>query len=559
MAARPAPVLRKNPFRVYFRSEYGPGRLDYPLIPSTGVESFDSFILRAGYNDSWIHWDDMERYVAVYISDQLGRDVHSDMGFVASHGIYAELFLNGEYWGLYNLCERIEGEFLTSYYGFDDWDIISDDELKEGDWTEWNRLHNFINRSDLSNPDNYQTFQEMVDLKQITSYYILNIWVQNHDWPHHNWYAARERHPQGRWKLIVWDIEDSFGSGASRGSYNMNTFANAQGNNSIGNLFRALLKNPEYQIYFANELERYLSGPLSEEHLLKRLDEHADIVRATMPKEALRWNPTKSIDDWENALEIARTFIRNRTAYVRQHVYRVIDVSTPTPTPAISEATPTPGPPTPTSTPLPAGSVIGIFDNHADIGSVLADGDAFYEEENRQYTVIGSGADVWDQSDGFHFLYKEVSDDFVLEVKIDGENFGTSDWAKLMIMVRQSLDHDAAHYAARFQESNFQASSQWRTTKGASAGSTPSGDRISSLQHDNRLRLARKGDRFETYYFNVNNNQWTLLDSLTVPLTDPIYAGFAVTSHDDGNLAKGYFTQVQFEGATVSIPQWRMY
>ncbi len=229
----------KKSFRVYFRSEYGPGRLDYPLIPSTGVESFDSFILRAGYNDSWIHWDDMERYVAVYISDQLGRDVHSDMGFVASHGIYAELFLNGEYWGLYNLCERIEGEFLTSYYGFDDWDIISDDELKEGDWTEWNRLHNFINHSDLSNPDNYQTFQEMVDLKQITSYYILNIWVQNHDWPHHNWYAARERHPQGRWKLIVWDIEDSFGSGASRGSYNMNTFANAQGSNSIGNLFRA--------------------------------------------------------------------------------------------------------------------------------------------------------------------------------------------------------------------------------------------------------------------------------------------------------------------------------
>ncbi len=173
----------------------------------------------------------------------------------------------------------------------------------------------------------------------------------------------------------------------------------------------------------------------------------------------------------------------------------------PTPTPATPEATPTPGPPTPTSTPLPAGSVIGIFDNHTDIGSVLADGDAFYEEENGQYTVIGSGADVWDQSDGFHFLYKEVSDDFVLEAKIDGENFGTSNWVKFMLMARQSLEHDAAYYAARFQESNFQASSQWRTTQGASAGSTPSGDRISSPQHDNRLRIARKGDRFENLLF----------------------------------------------------------
>ncbi len=338
----------KKSFRLYFRGDYGPGWLEYPLIPEAGVERFDSFVLRAGYNDSWIHWDQQERDVAVYLSDQLGRNVHDDMGSVSSHGTYVNLYLNGEYWGLYNPCERYDGDFFEQYYGFPEWDIISDDEVKEGDKKSWNEMFSYLNNHDLSQPEVYEEFKTMVDIPQVTSYYILNVWVQNHDWPHHNWYAARERTPYGKWKLFVWDIEDSFGSGASRGSYRKNTFSNAQNNTSLGRLLSGLLKNDEYKQYFVGEFEHYLADALSLEHLHQRLDQLADEIRPAMPMEAQRWNTNKSLAHWEEALDIARTFIDNRTEVIMPWVYRMLQIPTPTPT-----LTPTPIPPTPTLTPTP--------------------------------------------------------------------------------------------------------------------------------------------------------------------------------------------------------------
>ncbi|MBN2328617.1 MAG: CotH kinase family protein [Candidatus Omnitrophica bacterium] len=557
----------KKSFRVYFRREFGPGRLKIPLIPDTPIENFDSFILRAGYNDSWVHWDDIERKVAVYISDQMGRDVHNDMGFISSHGIFAELYLNGEYWGLYNLCERYEGEFFESYYSDVDWDIISDDEVKEGDAQEWSRLINFVSSRDMRNDDNYQNLLSMIDVEQMTSYYILNIWVQNHDWPHHNWFAARERRDGGKWKLFVWDIEDSFGSGASRGNYTMDTFSNARQGGFLGTLFNALLQNDQYKLFFKEKLDYYLESSLNPSRLLVLLDELADQVRIAIPFEAQRWNQNKSLQDWEEALDIARTFINNRTAVVLDDVNRALRLPTPTSTPAFTptptpvQPTPAPGEPTVTPTPTPPLQMgeLGIFEAHLDIGSVSAKGDASYNSQSAQYGVTGSGADIWGSADEFHFLYRKLEGDFILQGRLEGENQGASDWAKVTFMARETLSDDAKHFAARIQESNLQASSQWRIERGASAGSTATAQRINSDQHDGFLRLVREGDDFSTFYLDIQTNQFKRIDGQTIPMTDPIYVGLAVTSHDDGRYATGYYTHVSLQGPNVFVQNWMMY
>lgn len=553
----------KKSFRVYFRSAYGTGKLRVPLIPSTPVDEFDSFILRAGYNDSWIHWDEMERNVAVYISDQLGRDVHGDMGFVSSHGSFAELYLNGQYWGLYNLCERYDGDFFESYYGGADWDIISDDQVVEGEGNEWNDFVNFVTRADMRNEETYRQILNRIDIDEITAYYILNIWVQNHDWPHHNWCAARERKPGARWRLFVWDIEDSFGSGASRGEYSLNTVTVAQQGGIIGTIFHKLLQNETYKLYFKEQLNQYLAAVLNPTFLFPRLDNLAEQVRAAMPFEAARWNPGKSMKDWDAALEIARRFITNRTAVVLDDVYQDIYRPTPTPTPKPLPPTPTPVVPASTPTPTPTRSIpagnLGIFDAHADIGAVMAAGDALYNPQTGQYTVTGSGWDIWDTADTFHFLYKEIRGDFSLEAEVDGKNLGSSDWAKFALMARDTLDAGAVHFTARVQESTFQASSQWRMETGGVSASTGSVQRVNLDRSNCRLRVTRSGNDFSTYYFDGNTNNWTLLDGETVAMDDPIYAGLAVTSHDDGQYAQGFYKNVKLTGQNVSVIHWMMY
>ncbi|MGI6454201.1 MAG: CotH kinase family protein [bacterium] len=561
----------KKSFRLYYRSAIGPSRLEFPVIPSTSVSSFDRLILRAGYNDSWVHWDAEQRRLAVYISDELGRRLHEDMGYVVSHGTFVNLYINGEYFGIYNLVERIDEEFLRSYYDYDEWDILTSDELKEGDYLAWNQLQNFVNRNDLSVQRNFDRLTEMIDLDQITAYYILNIYVQNHDWPHHNWYAARERSPQGKWKLFVWDIEDSFSSGASRGEYNLNTFERARQVDFLGTLFRRMLSNSQYQQYFIQRMEHYFETTLKKEHLLMRLDELADQVRDAMPMEAQRWNRNMNLDIWEAALDNARRFIDLREDVVRNHVYRGLRIPTPTPTVLPGQPTPTPpagtptptppvnGTPTPTPTPIQPGEGIGIFTDHRDIGNVQAPGDAEYIAAEELYIVTASGIDIWGTADEFHFLHRQVQGDFSLEATMTGENLGTSDWVKVLLMARESLHPSSSHYAIRIQESTNQASSQWRISTGSNADSTPGNMRINGNRHRNRFRLTRQGDMFSTWYLDAFTDDWVELDRQQIPMPEVIHVGLAVTSHDDGNYAKGYFSEVRLTGGQVAVQSWHLY
>jgi hypothetical protein len=105
----------KNPkksLRLAFKSEYGPPALEYPLFPDTPVTRFNKLRLRASHNKSWSFG--IQR--ADYIRDQWVRDTQIAMGQVASHGSFFHVYLNGLFWGLYNVVELPEAAFAVAYY-----------------------------------------------------------------------------------------------------------------------------------------------------------------------------------------------------------------------------------------------------------------------------------------------------------------------------------------------------------------------------------------------------------------------------------------------------------
>ena len=327
----------KQSFRLYFRSKYGNDALEYPIIPSApkGIR-FYRLVLRGGYNDSWRHHSESQRRRAIYVRDQVVRDLHLDMGCVASHGDFVELYLNGKYWGLYNICERIDAKFLESYFNHADWDVIKDgSEVKEGDSAAWNKFRTWYYRADLSKEKNYQAIQRMLDLDNFTSYFILNIWTQNYDWPYHNWYAARKRGVPGvkplrdakvlrdaKWFFLAWDSEYAFGAGMQSFRVNQNTLAHAsqRGQGPLAVLFSKLLRNPNYRSYFAQRLNEYQKGALDPAHVQARISARLEQVRPAIAAEARRWQPNKGIANWERAAKQAQRFVAKRAPYVRRHV-----------------------------------------------------------------------------------------------------------------------------------------------------------------------------------------------------------------------------------------------
>ncbi|MBD3268212.1 DUF1080 domain-containing protein [bacterium] len=200
--------------------------------------------------------------------------------------------------------------------------------------------------------------------------------------------------------------------------------------------------------------------------------------------------------------------------------------------------------------PIPGDPDLGIFDENRDIyanfDSLGAEGKANYDEGTNTYFVEGSGEDVWNQADAFHFVYKEWYGDFDLmaDVLIEG-GLPEQLWIKGMLLARNTLAPGSVHVGTRVRRDG-QYSLQWRIEENGECNSTlDDGSRILN-QNPGRHRLERVGDTFNCYY--LNDGEWILVDSVEVFMEDPIYVGLGVTSHDVAEIATGTFHNVNFKG-----------
>ena len=292
----------KQSFRLYFRGEYGPRELAYPLFGLQPGQTYDRLVLRGGFSDNWL-WDSAE---AVYVRDQLVRELHEAMEQVAARGRWVVVYLNGAYWGLYNLTERIDEAFLATHFDHDDWDLVRPDEEHEA----WDAFVDWITGTDLSAEAQYEQAVQQLDIENFTSFLILHLWAGNTDWGSHNWYVARMRDgPDARWRLFVWDAEMTFGLGREADATDDVSFSQAviYGGLDASLILASLLASPQYQAYFAAQVERHLAGALSTETVRGRLAVLGTELRPAIAAEAVRWLPEQepevAVAQWEAAMQ----------------------------------------------------------------------------------------------------------------------------------------------------------------------------------------------------------------------------------------------------------------
>ncbi len=105
----------KQSMRLLFKEMYGPAKLKYKLFPDSDIKSINTLVLD-GLLYSWVHpFDEKQRTTSLYFRDQLASDMQNKMGWPSFHGIYVNLFINGLYWGIYDLHERPDEDFLEEY------------------------------------------------------------------------------------------------------------------------------------------------------------------------------------------------------------------------------------------------------------------------------------------------------------------------------------------------------------------------------------------------------------------------------------------------------------
>jgi regulation of enolase protein 1 (concanavalin A-like superfamily)/uncharacterized protein (DUF2141 family) len=170
-----------------------------------------------------------------------------------------------------------------------------------------------------------------------------------------------------------------------------------------------------------------------------------------------------------------------------------------------------------------------------DVGSPALPGNA--SASGGTFTVTGAGADIWDTSDQFQFVYQPIMGDTDIVARV--ASLQAADvWSKAGVMIREALTGPAAHASLFTTGSNG-----WRVTRRLYAGgltySTP-GDAGAAPSW---VRLVREGNLFSAYQ-SQDGSQWTLVGTDTISMPATVYVGLAVTSHNTAATATATFSNV---------------
>lgn len=276
----------KHSFRLAFKKRYGPARLQFPIFGTGGAQAFDTLILRAGNNDSWLSSKGGERQRADYLRDEWMRRSMLDMGHPSARGCFVQLYLNGLYWGVYNLCEEPGQSLLaadptavTNHF-----DVIKAGKIEAGDKVVWDQMMALANAGVTDDPS-YEEIGRYIDLPELADYLILNFYGGNSDWDRSaNWFAIRPRTPAGRFQFLVWDGEGTLGNpGADTLDFD--------DDESPPRLFHKLSENAGFRKLFAARAQKLLfnDGPLTPEKSAARHRALAESVAPALAAEAARW------------------------------------------------------------------------------------------------------------------------------------------------------------------------------------------------------------------------------------------------------------------------------
>ena len=336
----------KHAFRLFFRATYGEGSLEYPLFEDEGVDSFTTVDLRTAQNYAWSNDTFNDQTRNTFLRDVFSRDLQRAQERPYTRSRYYHLYINGQYWGMYQTEERPEASFAEAYLGGDEenYDVIKASggtlEATDGSLDKWfelwelaqagfNSLEEYFfiqgrNADGTENPN----LEVHVDIDALIDFTLNFVFTGNSDMPTslgqgtvaNNFFAIRDRTGRDGWHFIAHDNEHNMLSvqenqtrddpaGRVRSSFNPKY------------LHQQLDEFPEYQLRFADRVQQHLFdvGPMTPERTIAQLEARAEQIDQAIVAESARWGdqhnePPLTKDTWLAEVDwLKNTFLAERT------------------------------------------------------------------------------------------------------------------------------------------------------------------------------------------------------------------------------------------------------
>jgi hypothetical protein len=330
----------KHAFRLLFRSEYGDAKLNYPAFANQGgAESFDAFDLRTFQNYSWSFEGD---YRFIGLRDQFSRDTQLAQGQPAKRGDFYHLYINGQYWGVFNTDERPEASYGESYFGGrkEDYDVIKVDTQSgytifatDGNMDAWTRLWQTATNGFASDSAYFRVqglnvdgtpnpaYENLLDVDNLIDYMLVIFFTGNIDAPisaflgnqlPNNMYAVRNRAgAYGGFRFFAHDSEHTLHHESSIGN-NDELHRDRTGPFPAGDptqqgaaaalvqsnpqyFFTRLTANAEFRLRLADHIQKqfFNGGVFTTEACRARFLARSNEIYAGVVAESARWGDSK--------------------------------------------------------------------------------------------------------------------------------------------------------------------------------------------------------------------------------------------------------------------------
>lgn len=284
LSGNQAKKFPKKSFSLRFRGSWGKDEIKYPLWrDKPHITRFDGLTLRADMAASKVSGNPKagER-IKNELFVHFAREMEAPVDVQAYQP--ALLFLNGEYWGLYNLMERKGIDFIRENHGVDEIDMLTEVNhlVSHGDRHHYQGLLDFLETEDMSLPENYAWIEKRVDVLSLIDYWIFELYSGAHDIEVNIRYW-RPRTPKGRWRWLSFDMD-------SWNAWDDESFEYYLGGEHEVELLPELFENERFLHLFANRLCDYLNTVMSESNVVRLVESITAAIEPEIKRERQRWN-----------------------------------------------------------------------------------------------------------------------------------------------------------------------------------------------------------------------------------------------------------------------------
>lgn len=290
------------------RSEFGEGEFRHKFFEDSDLDEFDRIILRNTGQD----------YNRAMMRDAVINDLADGLDLERQHTRPTIVFLNGEYWGIHNLREKIDEHHLENLYGLDK-DSIDflqvNGYVEEGSDDDYDAFYDYVMNQDLSDNATFQWVEEQADLENFADYFITQMYFNNREWPHNNIKFWKYQGDGGQWRWILFDTDVTAGAwpptNANNSAYDWMADTNGYPVWSRGPWLH-MLTNQDYKHYYINRSADLQNTKFTEQSCHDMIDMHKQRYMPQIANHIARWQHIPTVPTWETRVSTFSLFCSQR-------------------------------------------------------------------------------------------------------------------------------------------------------------------------------------------------------------------------------------------------------